>query len=326
MEDIIQAINAKESLDNKTLFDRHVSYIEEKDFLARREDIMEIYPALDYTSIYPFTNNCAPIPLPSVPLRTNYYPITEPLTRGNLRLFRHPSHQASSYNRAPLIPRNQLNKSMDIQSSLEQVKDEKITNILLVKNLPEGITAKKLFRLFGAYGNVLKVKIFFKTLDTALVEFQNYLQANLAKAYLNNCPLFGNNILITNSKHGVVIDTSMLKKGEENMLTGDYTHSIEHRYRFAGSKNHNNIAGPSKVLHISNLCEDKVEEFYVELFKDYGEVKNFIFLKGKDKMALVEMKNIGEAVTILIDFHNYNIDGKFLKVSFSKYAKIKEIR
>jgi len=197
-------------------------------------------------------------------------------------------------------------------------------NTLIVKNLPLGMTAYKLFKLFGMYGNVLKIKIFYKNPETALVEYQDYMQANLAKRNLNNCPLFGKNIFVTTSKQGIVIDNRISKKDGETSLSGDYSSSTEHRYKFAGSKNHCNIAPLSKVLHLSNLWEDKGEDFYKELFKEYGRIVKFMFLKGKDKMALVEMESIAEAVNILVDFHNYDIQGKFLKVSFSKYQKVQE--
>jgi len=48
------------------------------------------------------------------------------------------------------------------------------------------------------------------------------------------------------------------------------------------------------------------------------------WLKVEGKMMLLEMISINDAVAILMLFHNYNIDGKFLKVSFSKYQKIKD--
>ena len=43
----------------------------------------------------------------------------------------------------------------------------------MVKNLPKYVTPDLLFKLFGVYGNVSKVKIFYKNSSNALVEFQN---------------------------------------------------------------------------------------------------------------------------------------------------------
>lgn len=47
------------------------------------------------------------------------------------------------------------------------------TKILIVSNLPLNSTPLALFRLFGVYGNVIKVKIMFKKRDNALVEYSD---------------------------------------------------------------------------------------------------------------------------------------------------------
>jgi RNA recognition motif-containing protein len=54
-------------------------------------------------------------------------------------------------------------------------QSKEMNKILIVSNLPIGITPDVIFRLFSLYGNVQKVKIMFKKRDTALVEFQDYL-------------------------------------------------------------------------------------------------------------------------------------------------------
>ena len=48
----------------------------------------------------------------------------------------------------------------------------------------------------------------------------------------------------------------MPKKGSsssEDKLAQDFSHSKEHRYKIAGSRNFQNVAPPSKTLHLSNL-------------------------------------------------------------------------
>jgi RNA recognition motif-containing protein len=47
-----------------------------------------------------------------------------------------------------------------------------------------------LFKLFGVYGNVMRVKILYKKRDNALIEFKDENQAALAKQYLNGIPFF----------------------------------------------------------------------------------------------------------------------------------------
>jgi len=119
------------------------------------------------------------------------------------------------------------------------------------------------------------------------------------------------------------INFDSIKKEPNNKYMGDFTNSSEHRYKYVGSKNHSNIASPSKVLHLSNLPAERDEEFFRELFRETGKIDKFIFMKNTENMALVEMSTIEEAIAILMFFHNFNIDGKYLKVSFSKYKKVK---
>lgn len=58
-------------------------------------------------------------------------------------------------------------------------KPSKETNkILIVSNLPKNITPDELFKVFSLYGNVQKIKILYKKWNTALIEMEDYLQAN----------------------------------------------------------------------------------------------------------------------------------------------------
>jgi len=327
MEDVIQAINAKESLDGKIVFNNvhcTIFYSEEKDLFSEKEN---------YPSAHRHHHHHPKYVSQSLPETTSFQQKQFPAPGlGPGSYFQNPYYSHQQQQQAFEAPRSHIptpekvQSTMNILTPLVHAKEEKSSKILMVKNLPKDVSARMLFRLFGAYGNVLKVKIFFKNPENALIEFQDEFQANLAKANLNNCPLLGNNIFVTNSKEGIVVDVSGLKKETENHYMGDYMNSTEHRYKFVGSKNYSNIVAPSRVLHLSNLCADKDEGFYFDLFKKFGYVKKFIFLKGDEKMALMEMSTLAEAVNILINFHNFNINGKFLKVSFSKYPQIKELK
>jgi hypothetical protein len=46
-------------------------------------------------------------------------------------------------------------------------------------------------------------------------------------------------------------------------------------------------------------------------------------LAGDSQSLLIEMQSLEEAVEALVKFHNCEIEGKYLKVSFSKYDNIK---
>ena len=140
----------------------------------------------------------------------------------------------------------------------ENGKAAKETNkILIISKLPKGVTPDIIFRLFSLYGNVQKVKIMYKKRDTALVEYEDYLQANNARFFLNGCPLFGSNIDVNKSTCQTIkmsfSPAEYYGSTDESSLIKDYTHSNEHRYKVAWSKNFNNIAPTSDTLHISNL-------------------------------------------------------------------------
>jgi len=355
MEDVIQGMRVKETLDGQMVFGVagvSVYYAEEKNMmqqapqqgnsnsnvgLSTLETLDQFSPQhinsspqnmASFTQVWNERRTSPPIAWPNMNLHINK-PTSLP---NNISMSPYRNEQmmrpSSLYQDKDFMsPKESLSptKNMNAMSPLFHIKEEKSLTILLVKNLPKGITARILFRLFGMYGNVMKVKIFFKNPENALVEYQTPEQAELGKTYLNNCPLYGNNIFVTNSKIGVNIDTSALKKGEETQFMGDFATSPEHRYKFSGSKNYGNIVPPSKVLHLSNLCDDKEDYFYAELFRDFGFIRKFTFLKGPERMALMELGTVDETVKILSNFHNFNINGKYLKVSFSKYQKIKDL-
>ena len=134
----------------------------------------------------------------------------------------------------------------------------------MVKRLPKNITPDTLHKLFSVYGTVTKVKIFFKNTENALIEFQNSNQAYLAKINLNNCPFFGNNIIVELSKFGDIQPNSI---NNELGLFKDYKNSMETRYRVYGSKNFKNIFAPSNMLHISNIAESVDAYYLINLFE-----------------------------------------------------------
>lgn len=198
---------------------------------------------------------------------------------------------------------------------------KKENSILIASGFPASVTPYRIFRLFSLYGNVTKVKIMFKKRDTALIQYMDSYQAKLAKLYLNGCMFDHSQIKVNTSKSQYII---MPKKGasadsEECMLAQDFSHSKEHRYKIAGSRNFQNIAPPSKVLHLSNLPKEITEEGLTELFSPVALFEKIKFFEvGGKTMAHAEFDSISTAIEIIIAFHNFNIEGRYLKLSFSK--------
>jgi hnRNP-L/PTB/hephaestus splicing factor len=305
MDDVFQAIMARECLSSQPLLNSQmrINYSEEKELLQKNDD--EAEEIKDNSSAGTSSGGNSPI-------------------SGGKATFDDlsPTFNMMAY---PCFPSQQIINSYNQPYIVfdQCVPLNEMNNILIVNNLPENISPLMLFRLFGMYGNVMKVKILFNKPEKAFIEFQSPFQAEMARSNLNNCPLTGNNLVIDFAKKGTIVDVSLLKKEPNNKYMGDFTNSSEHRYKYVGSKNHSNIASPSKVLHLSNLPADRDEEFFRELFKETGRIDKFIFMKNTENMALVEMATIEEAIAILMFFHNFNVDGKYLKVSFSKYKKVK---
>lgn len=87
------------------------------------------------------------------------------------------------------------------------------------------------------------------------------------------------------------------------------------RIRVSGSKNSINMYPPSNILHIANLpvgLEDSPE-----ILK--GEISNWMFINTERKMAYARFENKGDAASALGYFHNYNLDGRLIKISFTKF-------
>lgn len=159
----------------------------------------------------------------------------------------------------------------------------------------------------------------FKKRDTALIQYMDSYQAKLAKLYLNGCEMKGTQLKVNYSKSDYII---MPKKGassEDCSLAQDFTYSKEHRYKIAGSRNFQNIAPPSKTLHLSNLPNDITEEKLQEIFEiSHRFFKIKFFEVNEKRMAHAEFDSVSDAIDIIVIFHNYNIEGRYLKLSFSK--------
>ncbi|XP_032745953.1 polypyrimidine tract-binding protein 1-like isoform X1 [Rattus rattus] len=191
--------------------------------------------------------------------------------------------------------------------------------VLLVANLnQEKVTPRSLFILFGAYGDVHRVKILFNRKENALVQMADVSQAELALKHLNGHKLYGKALCILLSKHQSV---KLPREGKEDQgLTKDYANSPLHRFKKPGSKNFQNIFPPSATLHLSNLPNLVSEEELKNLFSSNGcAVKAFRFFPKNHKMALIRMGSTEEAIQALVDLHGHLLgQNHHMRVSFSR--------
>lgn len=190
-----------------------------------------------------------------------------------------------------------------------QQQDQKC--VLLVNNLPEQLTADNLFMLFGCYGDVVRVKILFNKRNSAMIEFVNGEHASTALVNLNHFTICGQELAIALSKHTNVAPP---REGDSELLTKDYSNSSIHRFRKPGSRK--NINPPSCVLHISNLHDNASVQELSQLFSSVGSPEVQFFATNR-KMAYVKMESPEQAATALMHFHNQQLSGRYLRISFS---------
>lgn len=195
------------------------------------------------------------------------------------------------------------------------VNEEETSNVVFLHNMAERVTPDMLFNLFSLYGNVLRVKIFFKRRDMGLVQYEDHQQAMMAINNLNNLPFMGQTLLVSISRNSFINMPSSEKKAA---LCKDYGTSAHQRFKIAGSKNFQNIFPPSNILHLSNLSENMDEHFFRNLFLEQAELVGLKYIGEGRRMALAKFKGISDAVLVLVCHHNENLNGRLLKIAFSK--------
>lgn len=188
--------------------------------------------------------------------------------------------------------------------------------VVQVSNFPDQIAnPDALFTLFGVYGDILKVKIMYNRRDNALMQFKSYEQALNAVSKMDKVKLFDKVISVGMSKFPEI----QIPIKNDGGLAKDYSTSPLHRFKKPGSKNFFNIFAPNLTLHLSNISQVTSQDQIQELFTKHGTVNNFKWIsKEGNKMALIELSSLEEAVLALIDLHNYQLNGSYLRVNFAK--------
>lgn len=184
--------------------------------------------------------------------------------------------------------------------------------VLFLQNLSEALNPDMLFSLFSLYGIVRKVKIFFTRRDLGLVQMEEPGQANQAVTFLQDLPLLGRKLQVSLSRTSFI---NMSCSEPKATFCRDYADSRLHRYKQAGR-----VCPPSAALHLSNLSANIGEGFLRRLFTDQAEVLSLRFLGPDLRQAIVRFRTVEEAVRVLVYHHNETIDGRCLRISFSRAA------
>ena len=121
-----------------------------------------------------------------------------------------------------------------------------VNNLSESKNTPDRIKA-----LFGAWGNVERVKIAFKKRSTAFVQFEDHQQAVVCMNYMEGQMLFGKRIRINPARMHEIKAPQANDSEESKKLTKLY-HRDPKRWH---NRNIHQIVPPSERLHIKGFPE-----------------------------------------------------------------------
>ena len=195
------------------------------------------------------------------------------------------------------------------------------TPVLYTTGIAEGVSPDMLFKLFGCYGDVLRVKLMYMEKQAALIQFRSASEARCALTFLDGCPLRGSPLRLTESKHQTITRT-------DDVRSKSYFNHPLHRFAHSGSRNYLNIAVPSSTLHLSGLlgsagarpseAQSELDSIRAKL-EPHGTVLSIVHFPNDTRMALVEMESLEAAVEALVMCHGMELaPGSLLRISFSK--------
>ncbi|OWZ15699.1 Polypyrimidine tract-binding protein [Phytophthora megakarya] len=196
--------------------------------------------------------------------------------------------------------------------------DTRPSPALICSNIDRDLVSPhRLFTLFGCFGDVLRIKIMFRKRDTALIQFVDEVHSTSALDHLDGVYVFGKKLRVDFSKHTSVSMPHADADRFEIENTLDFTNSPLHRYR---RRSPQEAVSPCPLLHISGIPMElqRNQNALVDLFAQYGFVKNFHFLQNNSKMALLEMGTMDEAIMALLRLDNMAYPDSHMRISFSK--------
>jgi hnRNP-L/PTB/hephaestus splicing factor len=198
--------------------------------------------------------------------------------------------------------------------------------VLLVSNLdPEKVSDPNiLYRLFGAYGNVVRVRILLNKPDTALVQFENSMFAQTARKYLDRFEFRGKKLSVSTSKYDeIAVSGSALSKGD---FTKEYFNRSEHRYKMSDLETYRkNVVDPRKYLFVTGVKSASRSEIE-EHFSKYGKVMHVELAENKPGICWIEMEDTDAAVEAIVNLHDSGFKTNFLRVSFSPKSDFRSYR
>ncbi|ANQ09228.1 Uncharacterized protein PCOAH_00036350 [Plasmodium coatneyi] len=201
-------------------------------------------------------------------------------------------------------------------------KNTSKTPVLICYNIPKDYTdVHKLFNLFSVYGFVSRIKILREKPDCALIQYAGYLFASVAQECLQHAKL-DDQILELHFSKILDIRIAPQQKQIESYKAKTFS-SYDQRYLVADQVKYiKGACKPTKTLFISNVSEEVTEEYMMNLFMKYGEIKKIKIQpvkEGKKHITItVELSSEDAATRALMDLHNFYLKDRFMKVSYTK--------
>ncbi|CAA6663790.1 unnamed protein product [Spirodela intermedia] len=186
---------------------------------------------------------------------------------------------------------------------------------ILVSNLnPEKTDEDRLFNLFSIYGNIIRIKLLRNKPDHALIQMGDGFQAELAVHFLKGAMLFGKRLEVNFSKHPNITAAQD---------THEYSGSSLNRFNRNAVKNYRYCCAPTKMIHLSSLPQDIVEDEIVTHLEEHGTILGTkLFEVSGKKQALVLFETEEQATEALVCKHASAIDGATVRISFSQLQSI----
>lgn len=186
---------------------------------------------------------------------------------------------------------------------------------ILASNLnPDRIDEDKLFNLFSLYGNIVRIKLLRNKPDHALVQMGDGFQAELAVHFLKGATLFGKRLEVNFSKH------PNITMGAE---THEYLNSNLNRFNRNAAKNYRYCCSPTKMIHLSTLPQDIIEDEIISHLEEHGTILNSkLFEMNAKKQALVMFENEEQATEALVCKHASSLGDSMIRISFSQLQTI----
>lgn len=186
---------------------------------------------------------------------------------------------------------------------------------ILASNLnPDRIDEDKLFNLFSLYGNIVRIKLLRNKPDHALIQMGDGFQAELAVHFLKGATLFGKRLEVNFSKH------PNITMGAE---THEYLNSNLNRFNRNAAKNYRYCCSPTKMIHLSTLPQDIIEDEIISHLEEHGTILNSkLFEMNAKKQALVMFENEEQATEALVCKHASSLGDSMIRISFSQLQTI----